>query len=138
LVRPTPGAVRGGAPLTDESRIADVLERVDRIARATVGGREAFLASEVIQDAVIRNLEVIGEAAKNVSPGTRRKLPSVPWIEMARFRDLAIHHYGRILSEEVWGIVSKDLIPIRRALAKGAAGRRRPAARKERSEPGRA
>jgi uncharacterized protein with HEPN domain len=107
--------------VTDESRIADVLERVDRILRATVGGREAFMESELIQDAVIRNLEVIGEAAKNVGAGTRKKFPNVPWREMARFRDLAIHHYGRILSDEVWGIVAKDLVEIRRALAKGAA-----------------
>jgi uncharacterized protein with HEPN domain len=107
--------------VTDESRIADVLERIDRIVRATAEGRDAFLESEVIQDAVIRNLEVIGEASKNVSPGTRRKLPTVPWREMARFRDVAIHHYGRILSDEVWAIVAKDLVEIRRALAKGAA-----------------
>jgi uncharacterized protein with HEPN domain len=122
--------------VTDESRIADVLERVDRIARATVGGREAFLASELIQDAVIRNLEVIGEAAKNVGPGTRRKFPDVPWREMARFRDLAIHPYGRILSEEVWEIVAKDLIQIRRALVTGVPGSPRPGARKGRTGPG--
>jgi uncharacterized protein with HEPN domain len=76
--------------VTDDSRIADVIDRIDRIVRATAGGREAFMQSEVIQDAVVRNLEVIGEASKSVGPATRRRLSSVPWREMARFRDLAI------------------------------------------------
>jgi uncharacterized protein with HEPN domain len=123
--------------VTDESRIADVLERVDRILRATVGGRMDFMESELIQDAVIRNLEVIGEAAKNVGAGTRKQFPNVPWREMARLRDLAIHQYGRILSEEVWEIVAKDLIEIRRALARGPAPRPGKAPRNERRGPAR-
>jgi uncharacterized protein with HEPN domain len=123
--------------VTDESRIADVLERVDRISRATVGGRDVFLESELIQDAVIRNLEVIGEAAKNVGPRTKRKFPKVPWQEMARFRDLAIHHYGRILADEVWGIVANDLVEIRRALARGATARPTKAPRTGRRGPAR-
>lgn len=115
--------------MTDEARLADILERIDRIERATSGGREEFLASEVVQDAVIRNLEVLGEAAKAISPRTRRGLPQVPWREMARFRDLAIHHYGRLLAEEVWLIVHRDLARIRHEIAappqRRAAGSRR-------------
>lgn len=103
--------------MSDAGRLADILERLDRIGRATRGGEQAFLASEVIQDAVIRSLEVIGEAAKSVSVGTRRRAPKVPWRGMARFRDLAIQHYGRVLSEEVWAIVARDLPSIRRAIA---------------------
>lgn len=77
------------------------------------------MGSEVIQDAVIRNLEVIGEAAKSVGPGTRKDLAEVPWRAMARFRDLALHHYGQVLAEEVWDIVAKDLPAIRRAVSRG-------------------
>lgn len=121
--------------MTDESRTADILERVDRIVRATVGGRDAFLGSELIQDAVIRNLEVIGEAAKKVGPGTRRKFPDVPWREMARFRDLATHPYGRVLADEVWELVAKDLVEIRRAVAKGEVRRPPNTRRKESRAP---
>ena len=109
--------------MSDAVRIADIRERIERIGRATQGGKEDFFASEVIQDAVIRNLEVIGEAAKGVSNETRRILATVPWKDMARFRDLAIHHYGSVLAEEVWAIVSKDLPAIRRTLAIGGRGR---------------
>ena len=102
--------------MTDATRLADILERIDRIFRATSEGGEAFYASEVVQDAVIRNLEVIGEAAKHVSTGTRRRYSRVPWREMSRFRDLAIHHYGKLLADEVWAIVEKDLDTIRHSL----------------------
>lgn len=103
--------------MSDAIRLADVLERLDRIRRATAGGETEFLASEVIQDAVIRNLEVIGEAAKSMASSTRRRFPRVPWADMSRFRDLAIHHYGRVLAEEVWQIVEKDLPALRESLS---------------------
>jgi uncharacterized protein with HEPN domain len=104
--------------MSDATRLADILERIDRIERATSEGQQSYLDSEVIQDAVIRNLEVIGEAAKSVSARVRLRFPAVPWSAMSRFRDLAIHHYGRVLSDEVWAIVVKDLPAIRRAIAK--------------------
>jgi uncharacterized protein with HEPN domain len=52
-----------------------------------------------------------------VTRRTRARHPTVPWSAMARFRDLAIHNYGRVLSEEVWAIVVGDLPAIRRAIA---------------------
>jgi uncharacterized protein with HEPN domain len=104
--------------MSDAARLADIIERIDRIQRSLPKREADFLGSEVVQDAVIRNLEVIGEAAKGVSEPTRRRFKSVPWREMGRFRDLAIHHYGNVLAEEVWQIVAKDLSAIRRSLAK--------------------
>jgi uncharacterized protein with HEPN domain len=109
--------------MTDAARLADIVERIDRVQRATVEGREAFAASEVVQDAVVRNLEVIGEASKAISSRTRHQLSEVSWREMARFRGLAIHHYGLVLAEEVWVIVSRDLPRIRRALSRFIADR---------------
>lgn len=106
--------------MTDDSRLADILERVDRILRAIEGGRSAFLDSEVIQDAVVRNLEVIGDAAKSVSSTTRKGRIQVPRRAMARFRDLAILHYGRVLSEEVREIVVNDLPRIRRVISRSS------------------
>jgi len=108
--------------VTDASRLSDILERIDRIERATVGGKEEFFRSEVIQDAVVRNLEVIGETSKNLSPTMRRRYREIPWNAMARFRDLAIHHYGHLLAEEVWVIVSRDLVKIRRRLSETKVG----------------
>ncbi len=112
--------------MSDAPRIADILQRIDRIERATASGRDAFYQSEVIQDAVIRNLEVIGEAAKNLSSQSKERYPTIPWREMARFKDLAIHQYGNVLADEVWDIVARDLPAIRTTLAEDKMPRRAP------------
>ena len=61
------------------------------------------------QDAVVRNLEVIGEATKRLSAELRDKHPSLPWRQIAGLRDVLIHDYGNVDIEEVWAIVKKDL-----------------------------
>ena len=66
------------------------------------GGREAFLADTMIQDAVIRNLEVIGEAVKNLSSELRVQHPDVPWTRIAGMRDVLIHEYFGVRVETVW------------------------------------
>jgi uncharacterized protein with HEPN domain len=57
----------------------------------------------------VRNLEVIGEATKNLSDGFRRRHPDVPWRDMAGTRDRLTHHYFGINQEIVWQIVVHDL-----------------------------
>ena len=59
--------------------LAQILERVERILSFTRDGESVFLANPLIQDAVIRNLEVIGEAAKRVPNEFRETHPSIPW-----------------------------------------------------------
>lgn len=102
--------------MTDEARIADILERLERNEEIVEGGRSEFLASWVLQEAAIRNLEVIGEAAKQITPRTRERYPGVPWKGLAAFRDFAIHQYPKLEPERVWTIVSVELPPLRRLL----------------------
>lgn len=75
----------------------------------TGGGRENFLNNVSLQDAVIRNLEVIGEAARRVSKSLMEQHAQVPWRMMIRLRDLLIHHYDRVIVTEVWEIIELDL-----------------------------
>lgn len=77
----------------DRFYLIHILERIQRIESYTTGGREAFLASSMIQDAVIRNFEIIGEAAKQVSESFRLVHPGLPWRRLAGFRDVLIHNY---------------------------------------------
>ncbi len=63
----------------------------------------------MIQDAVIRNLEIIGEAVKNISPAMRIEYPDVPWKQIAGLRDVLIHHYFGVDLETVWLVVEKRL-----------------------------
>jgi len=66
---------------------------------------------------VIRNFEVIGEAAKRVPEDFRQDHPAVPWRELAGFRDILIHQYEGVSIPAVWRIIEKDLKAIRKAIA---------------------
>lgn len=74
------------------------------------------MASDVMQDAVVRNIEVIGEAAKRVSPETRMKLPSLNWKAICGMRDVLIHDYIGVDLDEVWNVASTRIPELRSAI----------------------
>ncbi len=94
----------------DILRLADLLSAMRKIRDFTDGGHDAFLSSEVIQDAVIRNLEIIGEVAGKMSPELRNAHPEVPWAKMRGFASLAKHEYWRLDLDQVWGAI--ESIPL--------------------------
>jgi len=92
------------------SFLEDILEACRRIAHYIAGlTYDDFLGDEKTQDAVVRNLEIIGEATKSLPTELRKSHPSVPWREMARMRDRLIHHYFGVNVDIVWEIASNDL-----------------------------
>lgn len=68
-----------------------------------------FLASELHQDAVIRALEIIGEAANRISETTRSQHPEIPWMQVVGMRNRLVHEYFRINLGAVWDTVKRDL-----------------------------
>jgi uncharacterized protein with HEPN domain len=101
----------------DRARLADILERIDKILAHAPPKAPAGSDASWTLDAVVRNLEVIGEAARQLSPGIRRKNPSIPWRAMIGFRVLATHVYWEVEPERVWVIV-RELAELRRKLAR--------------------
>jgi len=79
---------------------------------------DAFVKNEEKMFAVIRALEIIGEAAKHIPPAVRRNYPDIPWQKIAGTRDKLIHAYFDIHGERLWVTVQQDLPSLRRSLEK--------------------
>ena len=98
-------------------RVPDYLEHMlqalERIARYTVGmDEQAFMSSELVQDAVLRNIEILGEASKHiqrVAPGFAARHADVPWQVMYTMRNRVSHGYDTVDLEIVWKSIQGDL-----------------------------
>ena len=97
----------------DDALLYDVLESA-RLAVSYVqdSSIDDFLANTQLQDAVIRRIEIIGEAARHISEQTRALLPNLPWVDMAGMRNFLIHQYGEVDAHVVWDTVKIDLPPL--------------------------
>ena len=93
----------------DKVYLLHILDSTRRILAFTKDGESAFLADEKTQDAVIRNFEIIGEAAKNVSEDLKGKHPELEWKDIAGMRDKLIHHYFGVKLQLVWRSVQDDI-----------------------------
>ena len=97
--------------------LAHMLECIERIQSYTSGGEAEFLASRLIQDAVIRNFQMIGESAKRVTDDFRDAHPEIPWKQMAGFRDVLIHDYLEVNRQQVWRVIEKELPSVKASIA---------------------
>jgi uncharacterized protein with HEPN domain len=93
--------------------ITHVLECIARIERYTADGRERFLAEDMVQDAVIRNLQILAESTQMISEKQKAACPEVEWRTIAGFRNVLVHSYLGLDVEEVWSIVVNDLPTLR-------------------------
>jgi uncharacterized protein with HEPN domain len=90
--------------------IEDILESITKIEHYTEGISQAeFIGNTLIQDAVLRRLEVMGEATKNLPNELREKYPEIPWREIAGLRDVLIHGYFGVNLARVWLVIERDL-----------------------------
>jgi uncharacterized protein with HEPN domain len=96
--------------------LAHILECIEKVERFTTEGRERFFRDALVQDAVLRNFEVIGEAAKRLHDDYRRTHPEIPWRALAGLRDILIHQYEGVDLTRVWTIIQNDLPGLKRAI----------------------
>ena len=93
--------------------LAQMLDSVDAIQEFTGGDPDTYRHSRLIRDAVHRNLEIIGEAAKRCKEAQRQQFPEIPWRSMAGLRDVLIHDYDGVNPEEVVPILTEHLPRLR-------------------------
>jgi uncharacterized protein with HEPN domain len=102
---------------SDSLFLSHVLGAIEKIAHYTAGiALEEFLSRSVIHDAVIRQLEIIGEAVKNIAGEAKAGQPEIRWKEIAGMRDRLIHGYFGVDLEAVWLTVWNDLPTLKRAV----------------------
>jgi uncharacterized protein with HEPN domain len=96
----------------DRLYLGHILEAAERIVLFGRDGEEHFRTDLRTQDAIIRNLQVMGEAAKKVSAETRKAHPDIPWKDIAGMRDRVVHDYFGVSLDIVWDVVAHHVPPL--------------------------
>jgi uncharacterized protein with HEPN domain len=100
-----------------EVYLDDILAAIDKIGGFTAGmSRDEFTQDAKTFDAVVCNLEIIGEAARRLPEETRSKSPQIEWRKTASLRDVLIHHYSAVDADIIWDIVQNKLPALRQQL----------------------
>jgi uncharacterized protein with HEPN domain len=93
----------------DQVYLLHIRDALERILLYTTGGRQAFLIDARTQDAVIRNLEVVGEAVKNLSESLKARHAEIPWRRIAGMGDKMIHEYFGVNLQLVWDAIEHEV-----------------------------
>lgn len=102
---------------SDRVLLAHMVECICRIREYTVDGRATFFGSRLVQDAVIRNLQIMAESTQRLSDAVKATESSTSWSKVAGMRNILVHQYlGGIDLETVWSAVERDLGPLEEAV----------------------
>jgi len=91
--------------------ILESMEAIEEYVQSTT--EEQFYRNRQVQDAVLRRLEIIGEAVKNLDEDFRNRYPEIPWKKVAGLRDVLIHEYFGVSLKRVWRVIKIDLVDLK-------------------------
>ncbi len=101
----------------DRQLLLDIVEAIERIEKYASRGRDAFVADELLQTWGVYHLQIIGEAARSLSPDFRNIHPEVPWKRIIGMRNVLVHAYFGIDQLVVWEVFERDLPALKKTLA---------------------
>jgi uncharacterized protein with HEPN domain len=90
-------------------RLRDVQEAIAHIYKYTNQGKELFYQNELVQNWVIRHLEIVGEAVRSIPQDFRDLHPEIPWKQINAMRNILVHVYFDINLDRIWAVVDEDL-----------------------------
>ena len=93
----------------DSFYLRHILECIRRVQEDTAGGIDAFRASRTLQDAVLRNLQVLAESSQRLSSDLKSAWPQVDWKRVAAFRNVLVHDYLGVDMQRIWEITQRDV-----------------------------
>ena len=98
--------------------LTHILESINLVEEYLKGKRKLdFLNTKQLQDSVIRTIEIIGEAIKNIPNDIKKNYSQIPWKEITGMRDILIHHYFGVDLDLTWQVIEKDLPRLKRQIS---------------------
>jgi len=99
--------------------LGHIIEAINRINKYTKGlSKDEFLKNNLVKDATVRNIEIIGEAVKNLPDDFKKKHKEIPWKDIAGMRDRIAHFYFGIDYGLVWDTIEKDIPELKKKIQK--------------------
>ncbi len=101
----------------DQLYLIHISECIERIETYVSGiDKRAFMASSLVQDAVIRNLQIMAESTRRVSDRLKEAQPKIDWHKIAGFRNILVHDYLGVDTERVWNIIENEIPVLKKAV----------------------
>ena len=101
---------------SDRAYVEHVIECISRITEDATPGRDAVFASRTLQDAILRNLQVLCESTQRIGQPLKQLHPEIDWLSIAGMRNVLVHDYFDVDFETVWLIVTRDLPALEQAM----------------------
>lgn len=101
----------------DAVYLRHILECIRRIEEDTAQGKESFLSSHTLQDAVLRNLQTMAESSQRLSDKVKEANPQIEWRYISAFRNVLVHDYLGVDIERVWEITQRDVPKLKQAIS---------------------
>jgi uncharacterized protein with HEPN domain len=102
--------------IDDRARLEHIVEAIERIQSYTAKAADTFFTNSMVQDAVIRNIQIIGEAAHAISDDFKNTHREIPWRDIVGTRNIIVHEYFRVDLEIIWDAVNEDLARLKAAV----------------------